>query len=93
MSRCRCGGYPAKSGQGVRPWQVAGLRVDVCERRLLRLQGGCPCVSWQVSLVLRTVSVAVRAIRRPGASVHGHMADSVGAADVILQHLRSSEAM
>jgi hypothetical protein len=30
-------------------------------------------------LVLRTVSVAVRAIRRPGASVHGHMADSVGA--------------
>ena len=36
-SRCRCGKYPAKSRQGVRPWQVAGLRVDVCERRLLRL--------------------------------------------------------
>jgi len=41
-------------------------------------------VSWQVSQVLRTVSVAVRAIRRPGASVYGHMADSVGAANVIL---------
>jgi len=37
MSRCRCGGYPAKSGQSVRPWRVAGLWVDVCERRLLRL--------------------------------------------------------
>jgi hypothetical protein len=30
---------------------------------------------------------------RPGVSVHGHMADSVGAANVILQHLRSSERM
>ena len=37
MSRCRCGEYPAKSRQSVRPWQVAGLWVDVCERRLLRL--------------------------------------------------------
>ena len=50
-------------------------------------------MSWQVSLVLRTVSVAVRAIRRPGASIHGQMADSVGAANVILQYLRRSEAM
>ena len=37
MSRCRCGEYPAKSRQSVRPWQVAGLWVDVCKRRLLRL--------------------------------------------------------
>jgi hypothetical protein len=37
MSRCRCGECPAKSRQSVRPWQVAGLRVDVSERRLLRL--------------------------------------------------------
>jgi len=37
MSRCRCGEYPAKSRQGVRPWQVAGLWVDVSKRRLLRL--------------------------------------------------------
>jgi hypothetical protein len=43
--------------------------------------------------VLRTVSVDVRAIRRPGASIYGHMADSVGAANVILQHLRRSEGM
>jgi hypothetical protein len=71
----------------MRPWQVAGVRVDVCEsvffaypgRASLRVLAGQP--------VLRTVSVAVRAIRRPGASVHGHMADSVGATDVILQHL------
>ena len=34
--------------------------------------------------------MAVRAIRRPGASVHGHMADTVDAANVLLQHLRSS---
>ena len=47
--------------------------------------------SEQVRLVPRTVSVAVRAIRRPGASVYGHMADSVGAADVMLWHLRRSE--
>jgi hypothetical protein len=37
VSRCRCGEYPAKSRQSVRPWQVAGLWVDVCKRRLLRL--------------------------------------------------------
>ncbi len=37
MSRYRCGECPAKSRQGVRPWQVAGLWVDVCERRLRRL--------------------------------------------------------
>ena len=77
----------------MRPWQVAGLWVDVCKgvffaypgRASLRILAGQP--------VLRTVSVAVRAIRRPGASVHGHMADSVGAANVILQHLHRSEAM
>ena len=37
MSRCRCAGYSAKSRQSVRPWQFAGLWVDVCKRRLLRL--------------------------------------------------------
>jgi hypothetical protein len=37
MSGCHCGEYPAKSRQGVRPWQVAGLWVDVCKRRLFRL--------------------------------------------------------
>jgi hypothetical protein len=37
MSCCRCGEYPAKSRQSVRPWQVAGMWVDVCRRRLLRL--------------------------------------------------------
>ncbi len=31
MTHCRCGGYPAKSRQGVRPWQVAGLWVDICK--------------------------------------------------------------
>ena len=36
--------------------------------------------------VLRTVSVAVRVIGRPGAGVHGHMADSVGATNVISEH-------
>ena len=36
--------------------------------------------------VLRTVSVAVRVIGRPGAGVHGHMADSVGATTVISEH-------
>ena len=84
--------YPAKSRQGVRPWQVAGSWVDVCKgifaylgRATLRVLAGRP--------VLRTVSVAVRAIRRPGAGVHGHMADSVGAANVILQHLRRSVAV
>ena len=28
-SRCRCGEYPAKSRQGVRPWQVAGVWMSV----------------------------------------------------------------
>ncbi len=77
----------------MRPWQVAGLRVDVCKRRLLRLPREASLRVLTGQPVLRTMSVAVRAIRRPGASVHGHMADSVGAANVILQHLRRSEAM
>ena len=37
MSRRRCGEYPAKSRQSVRPWQVAGLWVNVRKGRLLRL--------------------------------------------------------
>jgi hypothetical protein len=64
---------------------VKGVFFAYPGRASLRVLAGQP--------VLRTVSVAVRAIRRPGASVHGHMADSVGAANVILQHLRRSEAM
>ena len=38
---------------------------------------------WAGQPVLRTVSVVVRAIRRPGAGIHGHMAESVGAVNVI----------
>ena len=44
----------------------------------------------QVRRVQRTLSVAVRAMGGPGACVHGHMADSVAAADAIKGHLRSS---
>jgi hypothetical protein len=42
--------------------------------------------------VQRTLSVAVRAMGGPSACVHGHMADSVAAADAIKRHLRSSGA-
>jgi hypothetical protein len=44
----------------------------------------------QVRRVQRTLSVAVRAMGGLGACVHGHMADSVAAADAIKGHLRSS---
>src|SRR5271166_7045946 len=44
----------------------------------------------QVRRVQRTLSVAVRAMGGPGACVHGHMADTVAAADAIKGHLRSS---
>jgi len=44
----------------------------------------------QVRRVQRTLSVAVRAMSGPDACVHGHMADSVAAADTIKSHLRSS---
>src|SRR5260370_28713799 len=93
MSRFRCGEYPAKLRQSVRPWQVADCGWMSIKWRLLRLprEGALRVLAGQP--VLRTVSVAVRAIRRPGASAHGHMAASGGAADVILQHLLRSEAM
>jgi hypothetical protein len=45
---------------------------------------------WAAQPVLRTVSVAVRVIGRPGAGVHGYMADSGGATNVIPEHLRRS---
>ena len=44
----------------------------------------------QVRRVQRTLSVAVGAMGGPDACVHGHMADSVAAADTIKSHLRSS---
>jgi hypothetical protein len=44
----------------------------------------------QVWRVQRTLSVAVRAMGGPGACVHGHMADSVAAANLIWWYLRSS---
>ena len=73
--------------------QVAGLRVHASEGVFFAYPGRASLRVLAGQRVLRTVSVAVRAIRRPGASVHGHMADSVGAANVILQHLRRSGAM
>ncbi len=93
MSRCRCAGYPAKSRQSVRPWQVAGCGWMSVKGVFFAYPGRASLRVLAGQLVLRTVSVAVRAIRRPGAIVHGHMADSVGAANVIPQHLHRSEAM
>ena len=43
--------------------------------------------------VLRTVSVAVRVIGRPGAGVHGHIADSVLTANITQLRLRRSDGM
>jgi hypothetical protein len=76
----------------VRPWQVAGCGWMSVKGVFFAYPGGVPACFGR-SACLRTVSVAVRTIRRPGAIVHGHMPDSVGAANGILQHLRRSEAM
>jgi len=64
---------------------IALLDAAAGERSYLSVWAGQP--------VLRTVSVAVRAIRRPGADIHGHMADSVVAANLAWWCLRSSEAI
>jgi hypothetical protein len=49
--------------------------------------------SAQVRHVARTLTVAVRADRRPGARGHGHIADSVVAADITQSRLRRSDGM
>ena len=49
--------------------------------------------SAQVRHVARTLSVAVRAARRPGARGHGHIADSVVPADITRSRLRRSEGI
>jgi len=77
---------------------VQGMVTSGGRHVVTRVLCGVGCVggvvpSAQVRHVARALSVAVRAAGRPGASGHGHIADSVVAANITRSRLRRSEGI